>query len=468
MPADSTAAECRLSNNSKSNKTDRARQKNRTRRRFLTVAGSTVVGFAGCSGNQEDGGDQDQSTSEPKTADEISVLAVTGEGELFQRLIDERIQDETGVNVSVSLFPYNNLQEKINSITRAQNQSFDVFFMDDPWFPRFASDLDPITKWTDDIPWDKFIQTTVDIVTWPPTKGPVVPSAQGQEPKRKGLVMVGNTQLYVYNTKHFEQVGEERPETWDDVLRAGKKIKDQVEDTSGYVIRGKRGNPINANFFSLGMSRAGDMFSEEWEYRWDESQGVDTLDFYVNDLKDVSSDGVSSFDSDQVLQRIGNGTASQSPAWPAVSSLLLNPDEAEEAENLEFIPIPEGVRRAPLQGNWIAGINKHSDDAKKRAAGKVLSEFVSKESQERYVEVGGVPFRRDTFQDNMDAQPWFPALFESLQTAQWRPRTPLWTEVALTQGEWFNTALTDEATPEEAMTAINDEVEQLLENDDYL
>jgi len=276
----------------------------------------------------------------------------------------------------VSLFPYNNLQEKINSITRAQNQSFDVFFMDDPWFPRFASDLDPITKWTDDIPWDKFIQTTVDIVTWPPTKGPVVPSAQGQEPKRKGLVMVGNTQLYVYNTKHFEQVGEERPETWDDVLRAGKKIKDQIEDTSGYVIRGKRGNPINANFFSLGMSRAGDMFSEEWEYRWDESQGVDTLDFYVNDLKDVSSDGVSSFDSDQVLQRIGNGTASQSPAWPAVSSLLLNPDEAEEAENLEFIPIPEGVRRAPLQGNWIAGINKHSDDAKKRAAGKVQRQHI--------------------------------------------------------------------------------------------
>lgn len=434
--------------------------RSRTRRRFLGatagIGAGLVSGYAGgFRANQ--------------AAQSVSVAAVGGgEGELFRRLINEYVQDDTGINVDVSLFPYANLFERTNSVLSTNGMAFDIVFMDDPWFPLFAQYVDPIRQWLpSDIPEDQFIDTTIDIATWPAPRGPNPPSAQGQEQQLKGLVVVGNTQLFAYNQQFYDQVNESEPNTWQDVLRAGRKIDEQIDGTSGYNIRGRRGNPIMANFFSLGMSRIGDMFDGNWRYRWDDQNGAETVSFYVNDLKSISPDGVASFDSDQVLNSLGDGSAAQAPAWPAAASILLNPEQADEADNIRFTVIPEGQRRAPQQGNWITGINSFVSDAKKRAAGQVLRSFVSQEAQEMYVDLGGVPFRRDTFQNNMDAQPWFPALFESLQTAQWRPRTPLWSELEATQGRLLNTALTGQISPQRAITQMNDEVESILEQAGY-
>jgi multiple sugar transport system substrate-binding protein len=280
--------------------------------------------------------------------------------------------------------------------------------------------------------------------------------------------VVGNTQLFAYNQALYEEVGASTPpETWDDVASAGQMISEQVDGANGYIIRGKRGNPINANFYGLGNSMAGDMFSDEWRYNWDEQTGVETLDFYVNTLASISPDGVASFDSDRVLQGLGNGSVAQSVAWPSAASLLLDPEQADAADDIRFTVIPEGQRRAPQQGNWIAGINSAVSDAKKRAAGEVIRSFVSKEAQQRYVELGGVPFRHDTFEENIDAQPWFSALYESLQTAKWRPRTPLWNRIAVEHGRNLNAALVGDMTPEEAMQANNDSIEGILEGAGY-
>ena len=433
-----------------------------SRRRFLAGTGTVAsLGMAGCTGSLTGSG--------TTAADSISVAAAEGSGTLFKKLIKEYVEEDTGVTVDVSLFPYANLLEKVNSVFTSQSDAYDVVMMDDPWFPQFAGDVAPLEQWTpESLPKEQIIQTCLDIATWPAPKGPTVPSAQGMEKKIRGQVLVGNTQLFAYNKKYYEDVGADTPpKTWSDVYETGKKISEQIDGANGYIIRGKRGNPINANFFGLGMSKAGDMFDKNWRYRWDEQQGVEALDFYVNKLKSISPDGVASFDSDQVLQGLADGTAAQAPAWPSAASLLLDPEKSDHYDNIAFTVIPEGTRRAPQQGNWIAGINKYASDSKKQAAGNVIHSAVSKEAQQKYVELGGVPFRHDTFEENMDAEVWFEALYESLQTAKWRPRTPLWTEIAITQGKFLNTALTGNISPKEALTKVNDQVESTLEGAGY-
>ncbi|WP_227378791.1 extracellular solute-binding protein [Haladaptatus halobius] len=439
----------------------------RSRRRFLAGAAGGAASLAGCTGFGGGGGGSNPKNVKP--AKSIKVAAVSGEGDLFQRLVKDYVEEDTGVTVNISKFPYANLFEKTNSVLGTKGKAYDILFMDDPWFPQFASHCEPIEKWMpQSLPKDQIIKTCIDIGTWPAPKGPKVPSAQGMDQTIRGQVVVGNTQLFVYNKKYYEQVGAKTPpKTWDDVLAAGKKISQQVDGADGYIIRGKRGNPINSNFFSLGMSKAGDMFNKNWKYKWDKQKGVDALNFYVNDLKSISPDGVTAFDSDQVLTSVGNGSAAQSPAWPAASSLLLDPKKAKEAKDLEFTMIPEGTRRAPQQGNWIAGINRYVSDEKKKAAGKVINSFISKKAQDKYVKLGGVPFRHDTFKNNMDAQPWFDALYKSLQNAVWRPRTPLWTEIEITQGKYLNSALTGSITPKKALTNVNNEVEKLLKESGY-
>ncbi|WP_126664496.1 substrate-binding domain-containing protein [Haloterrigena salifodinae] len=434
-----------------------ATTKRRSRRRFLAGVGgaAAVTGLAGCLGGS--GNDSD-----------VSIIAVEGEGRLVENLIDDYVRDETDLSIDVTLFPYANLYERVSSVLTTSGTGYDAILMDDTWFPQFATYLDPLEQWLPDgLPTDQLIDTTVDITTWPTPGAPTVPSAEGMDEEIRGQVVVGNTQMFVYNTAYYEEVGEEEPETWDDVLRAGKSIDEGISDTNGYVIRGQRGNPANTNFMSIGWSNLGDMFDEDWKYQWDSSEGEDVVSFFVDDLKSISPDGVGSFNSDQVLNRIGEGSAAQGMAWPAAASTLLDDDTAE-ADNLEFIPIPEGeVQQAPMQGNWLLGINSNVSDSRKEDAGTVIQSIISKEAQDRYVDLGGVPFRHDTFQDNMDAEPWYEALYESLQNAKPRPRTPLWNEIDVTQGEYLNSALTGDMSPSDVVSQTKNEAESILENAGY-
>lgn len=454
-----------------------------SRRKFIGTTASIVAlsGLAGCGGGGDgsggdggDGGGDGGSTGSGsnETADELSIAAVEGSGRLFKRLVDEYVSDDTGISVSVELFPYANLFEKTNSVLSTQGDAYDIAFMDDPWFPQFAGDVDPIQQWLpEDLPTDQLIDTTVDISTWPTPGAPNIPSGEGMEQKIRGQVIVGNTQLFAYNSGYYDQVGADEPETWGDVYEAGQQISDQINGANGYIIRGKRGNPVMANFFALGNAIGGTMFDDDWRYNWSSENGTEAVRFYTEDLKSISPDGVTSFDSDAVLNGLSSGSAAQAPAWPSAASLLLDSEESEQADNISFTPIPKGhtgaERRAPTQGNWIMGINSYTTDSKKRAAGEVIRSAISKEAQNKYVELGGVPFRHDTFEDNMDAQPWFPALYESLQTAQYRPRTPLYSEFGIGHGELLNTALAGDLSPSEVTQEAKSQVEGILENANY-
>jgi len=486
MPSTGNGAERKQSarTDSESGGTNRAI----TRRRYLTATG--IVGataLAGCSGgdgggggdgNGESGGGGDggdggsTGNGSNSAATELSVAAVEGSGRLFKRLMDEYVSDDTGIDVSVQLFPYANLFEKTNSILSTQSDAYDIMFMDDPWFPQFAANVDPLLDWLPgELPRDQIIENCVEIATWPTPNAPTVPSAEGLEQKVRGQVIVGNTQLYAYNSAYYDQVGADAPETWADVLEAGQQISEQIDGANGYIIRGKRGNPAMANFFSLGNAVGGTMFDENWRYQWDGDAGTEAVRFWAEDLKSISPDGVTSFDSDAVLNGLGSGSAAQAPAWPSAASLLLDPDESQEANNLEFIPIPKGhtgaERQAPTQGNWIMGINSYVTDAKKKAAGQVIQSAISAEAQSKYVELGGVPFRHDTFENHMDAQTWFPALYESLQNAQWRPRTPLYSEFGVNHGQLLNTALAGDISPSEMTSQAKEQIESTLQTAGY-
>ncbi|WP_135305073.1 extracellular solute-binding protein [Haloarcula amylovorans] len=446
-----------------------------SRRSFIASTGvASAVALAGCGGGGGDGGDGGGSTGSGtnQTASELSVAAVEGSGRLFKRLMDEYVSDDTGIDVSVQLFPYANLFEKTNSILSTKSDAYDIMFMDDPWFPQFAPNVDPLVQWLPgELPSDALIDQVERIATWPTPDAPKVPSAEGMEQQIRGQVIVGNTQLYAYNKGYYDQVGADAPETWGDVLSAGKKITNQIDGANGYIIRGKRGNPAMANFFSLGNAIGGKMFTKDWRYNWSTEAGTKAVEFWAKELKSISPDGVTSFNSDAVLNGLGSGSAAQAPAWPSAASLLLDSEESQEANNIEFVPIPKGhegaKRQAPTQGNWIMGINSHIADSRKKAAGEVIQSAISAEAQKQYVELGGVPFRHDTFENNMDAQPWFPALYESLQNAQWRPRTPLYSEFGVNHGELLNSALAGDMSPSEMTQKAKNQIESTLENAGY-
>lgn len=441
-----------------------------SRRRFITAAGATgVVAVAGCSGQGGTGGGSG-GTEAGQTSDganEVAAAAASGTGGLIKRLFEEYVTPETGIKVNMTVLPYSDLFNKLSTSLGNESASFDMFAMDDPWMPRFAQYLEPVRDHVDDIPTDQLIDSTLEIGTWPPKAYAAPPGADG-EPKLRALCAVGNSHIFVYNEKYYEQVGAGEPSTWSDVYDAGKAISEQIDDAAGYAIRGKNGNPITAAYFSPGMSMGGPMFSDDFRFDWADDKGVQAADFFLNDLKSISPDGVSAWDSGQVLNSLGQGRTAAAPQWPSGASVLIQEDKSAQYDNIAFTGIPEGeVRSAAQQGNWLLGINKFTSDAKKKAAADVMRSFVSKEAQQKYVDLGGVPFRHDTFENNMDAAKWMPALYQSLQNAVPRPRTALWAEIETTIGRSLNKGLVDELSPEKAMTQAKSEVEAILEENGY-
>ncbi|KAA9404722.1 extracellular solute-binding protein [Haloarcula hispanica] len=430
-----------------------------TRRRFITAAGAAgATAFAGCIGDSS-GGSGTQT---------ITLAVSSGDGELIKRLLKNHVESEVGVTTETTILPNANLFEKLSTMFQSEKATYDIVAMDDPWMPQFARHLAPIRDHVDSLPTDQIIQQTLDIGTWPTPGEAVPPNAQDAEPELKALCAVGNSHIFVVNERLYSEVGEDLPETWEDVFRAGQKISEQVDGAEGYAMRGKSGNPIMSSYFSVGMSMAGNMFDENWGYDWADDSGVEAASFFVNDLGSISPDGVASFDNSQVLSGLADGSIAAAPQWPSGTSLLLNEDKATEYENITFLPIPEGEKRAaPVQGNWLLGINSYADAETKNAAGDVLQSFVSKQAQEQYVDLGGVPFRHDTFEENMDAQPWFEALYGSLQNAKPRPRTPLWSEIETAQGQPLNAALVDNMSVEEAMTEAESQIESILDENGY-
>lgn len=430
----------------------------RSRRAFITGAGAAgVTALAGCVGG---------SSSSNETT--VTLAVSSGDGELIDRLLKEYVESEVGVTTETTILPNANLFEKLTTMFQSENTTYDIVAMDDPWMPQLAQHLAPIHDHVDDLPTDQIIDQTLNIGTWPTPGEAVPPNAQGKEPQLKGLCAVGNSHIFVVNERLYSEVGADLPDTWSDVYDAGQKISEQIEGSEGYAMRGKSGNPITSSYFSVGMSMAGNMFTEGWDYDWADQAGIDAASFFVDDLKSISPDGVASFDNSQVLSGLADGSIAAAPQWPSGTSLLLNEDKATEYENITFVPVPEGTERAaPVQGNWLLGINNYISSSKKNAAGDVLQSFVSQEAQEQYVDLGGVPFRHDTFENNMDKQPWFEALYGSLQNAKPRPRTPLWSEIETAQGQSLNAALVDEMSAEEAMAEAKSSINAILDENDY-
>lgn len=437
-----------------------------SRREVLAASGAAIAStsLVGCLGS---------GTENPEgTADTISVAAVQGEGNLFRDLVTEYVEDDTGINVDVELLPFDGLFQRSISVLDNEGDEFDVFLMDDPWFPRLARHLDPIEQWLPGDVLDEYIETTIDIATWPTPDSTswsidiaVPPGSEELDTALRGLVVVGNCVLFGYNAAYLEQVGEEPPETWDDVVRIGRAIDAEIDGASGFAIRGERGNPIMANYYPIGVSNAGPMFEQDWSFAWSSQQGIGTVDLFANNLAEISPEGVAAYDSDEVVTAIGSGEAGQALLWPAAADAILN--DSAEGENIEFTIVPEGIQRGPTQGNWIAAINSYTSDPRKRAAGEVLRSFVSREAQEIYVEQGGIPFRHDIFEEYSGHAPWFDALYESLQEAVPRPRTPEWKEIVEAMGINLNDALTGTLTPEEAIDASEEDITEILERSGY-
>jgi len=425
------------------------------RTRLIAAAAVLVLVMAAC-------GDGD---GEGEGADRLVIAAVQGnESEGIKALADD-YEAETGVALQIEELPYPQLFEKLVTTFEANDPSYDLVMLDDPWMPKFGTEgwLQPLDQ-NYGFERDPDIADVIyDVGTWPPPRGPVPPSEQGKDQHLLGITVVGNVEMFMYRNDLTEE-----PASWDDVLAAAQEH--DSNDLAGYVIRGAATNPVVADFLPILWSFGGDVFDESWEVVFDSPESLAAVEFLVEDLKAVAEASPESVDAADRSRLMAIGEALQSTVWPGeVNSIVLGEGTTVEGD-VTFIPMPAGPsgQGFGMMGNWLLGIPTAAENGE--AAADFIRWMTEEDTQRLYAQNGGIPSRTSVLNDAAlnEANPYFAALAASLAaTPNWRPRTDQWNAVETVMGTNLNAALAGQVTPKEAVQTASEEIRTIMEQAGY-
>ncbi len=348
-----------------------------------------------------------------------------------------------GVKVEVVEFDYAGLHDKLVSEVIEPTGAFDVVMLDDPWLPEFADKglLVPIKDFFDKLgipaPDPDFIDSTIEVTKY---KGEMY-----------ALPYVGNVQLFVYDKLRFAKYGLKEPKTWEDVLEAAKVIKEK-EGIAGYVIRGKKGNPVVTNTLPIFWAFGIKVVDEKGNVDIDSEAAVKAMEFII-ELKKYAPVGTENYNSPEVKAAIANRQTAMSIVWPAWVPKL--------NATVWEVTVTPGAR--PMIGAWLLGVPVSSKN-KELAFDFIL--FVTSRPIQKVLalEVGVPPTRRSVYLDPdvLKKFPWYPVQLKALETSVMRPRIPQWKQVEDILANYIHQALIGAMPPRDALISAAAEIRSVL------
>ena len=408
-----------------------------------------------------------ESTSTSNKPSKLVIAAVQGNEDGPLKKVAPNYKSQTGIDVQIVEFPYDQLFEKLVTTFQANGSSYDLCMMDDPWMPKFGTmgALQPLDSnfgfsRDSDIP-----GVVYDVGTWPPPHGPVPPSEKNKSQHLYGITIVGNVEMFMYRKDLSDA-----PKTWDDVLNNAKK-NHKPGTLVGYVIRGKATNPVSSDSLPILWSFGGNIFDDNWKVKLDSTESIDAVTFLTRTLKAYAEEGAANVDAADRSRLMAIGQAYQSTVWPGeITGIVEDPSVTQVKGKVGYIPIPQGPsgKGLGMMGNWLLGIPKGSKNGS--AAADFIKWMLKTDNMRNYVAQGGIPIRKSILNDSSltAANPYFPALAKSLDAGpNWRPRTDQWNAVETVYGTQMNAAVAGTITPQAAMTKAAEEIRTLMKNAGY-
>jgi multiple sugar transport system substrate-binding protein len=407
-----------------------------------------------------------QSTSTNTKPSKLVIAAVQGNEDGPLKKVAPAYKTATGIDIQIVEFPYADLFTKLVTTFQANDSSYDLCMMDDPWMPKFGTmgALQPLDS-NFGFTRDADIPTVVyDVGTWPPPHGPVPPSEQGKTQHLYGITIVGNVEMFMYRSDKSSA-----PTSWDQVLANAKTYN--APNFYGYVIRGKATNPVSSDSLPILWSFGGNIFDDNWRVQLDSTASITAVDFLTRQLKKYAEPGAESFDAAERSQAMATGKAYQSTVWPGeITGIVEDPSVSQVRGKVAYIPIPQGPsgKGLGMMGNWLLGIPKGSKNGS--AAADFIKWMLTTTNMRNYVAQGGIPIRKSILNDASlaSANPYFKALAQSFDAVpNWRPRTDQWGAVETSYGTAMNAAVAGLLTPQAAMQKAAGEIRTVMKAAGY-
>ena len=428
--------------------------------RTKAVAILSVIGIAlaGCSSPGASGGGGGNVT--------LTIAAVQGvEDTGLKALAPKYESSHAGVKINIVEAPYADLYTKLVTAFQANDATYDLAMMDDPWMPKFGTmgaltPLEPLGVAKD----ADVAQVVWDVGTWPPPRGPVPPSEKDKKAALLGVTIVGNVEMFMWR----KDISAQGPTSYDEVL-ANAKAQNK-SSFAGYIIRGKATNPVVADFLPILWSFGGDVFDENWNVVFDNQQSLAAVKFLVEDLKGVAQADPASTDAADRDKIMATGQGYQSSTWPGEVNTAVLGEGTTVKDKVGFEPIPKGPsgKGVGMMGNWMLGVPKASKN--QQAAADFIKWMLQADTQKTYAQNGGIPSRTSVLKDAslQDKNPYFSVLADALQAPpNWRPRTDQWNAVETILGTELNKALAGQQSADDVVKNASQKIRSLMKQAGY-
>jgi multiple sugar transport system substrate-binding protein len=396
----------------------------------------------------------------------LTIAAVQGVEDAGLKALAPKYTTKTGVKINIVEAPYAALYDKLVTSFTANDATYDLAMMDDPWMPKFGTMGALADVGALGVQQDPDIAKIVwEVGTWPPPHGPVPPTEKAKTPQLLGVTIVGNVEMFMYRS----DLTPTAPASYDDVL--ANATAQNKANFAGYIIRGKATNPVVADFLPILWSFGGDVFDDNWNVVFDNAASKSAIDFLVNKLKAVAQAGPADTDAADRDRLMAIGQGYQSSTWPGeINTAVLDPSTSQVVGKVAFIPIPKGPsgKGVGMMGNWMLGVPKASKN--QQAAADFIKWMLQADTQKTYAQNNGIPSRTSVLKDASltAANPYFPVLADALQAPpNWRPRTDQWNAVETILGNHLNAALAGLESADDVATKASAEIRTLMKGAGY-
>lgn len=275
---------------------------------------------------------------------ETLTIATVNNGDMIrmQKLTDDFKAKNPGTDLEWVTMEENVLRQKVTTDIATKGGQYDVMTIGTYEVPIWAKQgwLVPLDDLGSDYDVDDLL--------------PAIRNGLSVDGKLYAAPFYGESSMVMYRKDLFEKVGLTMPDapTWDFIADAARKITDKSTETYGICLRGKAGWGENMAFLTATANSFGARwFDESWRPQFDQPEWKNTLQFYIDLMKDAGPPGASSNGFNENLALFQSGKCGMWIDATVAASFVTNPKESQVADKVGFALAPDtGLGK---RGNWL-------------------------------------------------------------------------------------------------------------------
>ena len=294
----------------------------------------------------------------PFAGQTVNVLSVVAPQFSAHEARLAEFEAQTGIVVKYQYVPFGNTREKLTAELVAKTDQYDVLSAMDIWGPSLYNLFEPLNA--------RIAEKKIDMqARYPNAHLRAARDGLGSGPNYLGFPIRGHVQLLFYRKDIFAQLGIKPPETWDQMIEAGRSVQAKTNLGGVAMYYGKTGGQNLMIWMNYLWGMGGDLVDAQGNPAFNSPQGVAATQAYLDVMlkHKVAPAASASFNETDAVNSVAQGKTAMVPVWWWRYAGLTDPKTSTlKPEQVGFVPLPSmpGKDNTTYTNSWFYGINRNS------------------------------------------------------------------------------------------------------------